>query len=621
MRVTLLVLVCSFGCGAGGRGSSGSSEARGSKPSDVPPLPYEEDTAAVVDTASPEAQTTVVTACAGGGGDFATLGEAIDAAPDGAVIEACPGVYPERLSVAGRDLTLRGTGGAGDTMVDALGEGVALDVTAGASLAVEGVTFVSGRGDDVGGAVRCADASLALSDVEVRGGSARAGGGLGVARCDVAATRLVAAQNTGEEHGGGVYFEDATGSLSDGDVRANRASYGGGVAVVGGDMRVTSSRVSANHAFVEGGGVWLSADTVTVADSEIVGNGATWSGGGVYVFEGAGELAGNRVADNESLEDGGGICAWTSAVRIAGNVIEGNRAQDDAGGLRIFHGDSVIEANVFRANESGGDGGGAKVSHAYNEWIDNRFESNVTGGRGGGLEIDDDTSHVIGGAFVGNVADGNGGGLHSQLAWYDLVVEDVVFEGNVANGCGGGAAVEDDDPWGVTFARVTFEGNVAGEGGGVCVRSSRVALANVLIVHNLADDGAAVSTDGAIGTLAWVTAWGNVGASALDLGGDLDVHDSIVAGTVAGVGVRAHGDGAWRYNDVWGNEGGAFDGMGDPAGEDGNFSADPLFVDPDGGDWHLDAASPCRDAGEPGETDADGSPADLGRFGGPNGAG
>ncbi len=44
----------------------------------------------------------------------------------------------------------------------------------------------------------------------------------------------------------------------------------------------------------------------------------------------------------------------------------------------------------------------------------------------------------------------------------------------------------------------------------------------------------------------------------------------------------------------------------------GNISADPLFVDPDNGDYHLSAESPCVDAGDPefepeeGETDIDG---------------
>jgi hypothetical protein len=40
-------------------------------------------------------------------------------------------------------------------------------------------------------------------------------------------------------------------------------------------------------------------------------------------------------------------------------------------------------------------------------------------------------------------------------------------------------------------------------------------------------------------------------------------------------------------------------GDGDFAGRNGNISADPLFVDPTGGDWRLRFGSPCVDTGLP----------------------
>ena len=48
---------------------------------------------------------------------------------------------------------------------------------------------------------------------------------------------------------------------------------------------------------------------------------------------------------------------------------------------------------------------------------------------------------------------------------------------------------------------------------------------------------------------------------------------------------------------------------------EGNIDADPLFVDPDEGDYHLTADSPCIDAGDPeSNPDPDGSRADMGAF-------
>jgi parallel beta-helix repeat protein len=69
-------------------------------------------------------------------------------------------------------------------------------------------------------------------------------------------------------------------------------------------------------------------------------------------------------------------------------------------------------------------------------------------------------------------------------------------------------------------------------------------------------------------------------------------------------------------NDVFGNAGGDYDHF-DPSVNQGNLSVNPLFVDRASGDFHLQAGSPCIDAGDnsavtPGNTDLDGKPRILG---------
>jgi hypothetical protein len=83
------------------------------------------------------------------------------------------------------------------------------------------------------------------------------------------------------------------------------------------------------------------------------------------------------------------------------------------------------------------------------------------------------------------------------------------------------------------------------------------------------------------------------------------------------VGVWNYGDlNNWRFynNLIWNNSEGNFKDMPDIIGQDGNISADPMFIGD--GDFHLQPGSPAIDAGYKEITDHDGSPGDLGIYGG-----
>jgi hypothetical protein len=57
--------------------------------------------------------------------------------------------------------------------------------------------------------------------------------------------------------------------------------------------------------------------------------------------------------------------------------------------------------------------------------------------------------------------------------------------------------------------------------------------------------------------------------------------------------------------------------MVDPTGSAGNISSDPQFVDLES--FRLRADSPCVNAGDPAVEDPNGTRADMGRYGGPEG--
>jgi len=79
----------------------------------------------------------------------------------------------------------------------------------------------------------------------------------------------------------------------------------------------------------------------------------------------------------------------------------------------------------------------------------------------------------------------------------------------------------------------------------------------------------------------------------------------------------------FAYNLIWGNEGDDTRCGGDELCENftGRINADPKFVNPEGGDFHLQAGSPAINSGDPDISDPDGSRSDMGVYGGPGACG
>jgi hypothetical protein len=103
------------------------------------------------------------------------------------------------------------------------------------------------------------------------------------------------------------------------------------------------------------------------------------------------------------------------------------------------------------------------------------------------------------------------------------------------------------------------------------------------------------------------------------------VFNNIIFGAKSGGGIVWEGDyleGTIQFNNVWGNTPGnygaigtndfTFDGLIDKTGAYGNISQDPLFVDAENNNYHLQMDSPCVNTGDPGiapaagEADIDG---------------
>lgn len=271
--------------------------------------------------------------------------------------------------------------------------------------------------------------------------------------------------------------------------------------------------------------------------------------------------------DTPGFGDGGGVRIASTSPTITGNSIVDNRACAGAG-IHISFGSPLVQGNTISRNTqqgcSGGiGGGGIGIRGAGSAQIlGNVISSNaMTSSDGGGLALfAAGTPTISGNTITGNAASGlspcaSGGGI------YMVNLSDALIAGNL------------------------IAGNSAGCGGGVYWLVPFGARGPLLVNNTIADNsGAGIFADGfdAQALLVNNLIVASATQTALYCGNFNDLNPPII-----------------RFNDVWSPSGGAYGGIcTDQTGLNGNLSADPLFVNPGGGNYHIRAGSPAIDAGD-----------------------
>ncbi len=584
--------------------------------------------------------------------EYTTIQQGITQAPDGFTLLVCPGVYPENLAATPRNLTVQSMSGAAVTTIDGTGSRV-ITAGAGADITFVGFTVINGGAGD-GAGVHCNNATLGLEDNIVDGHNALNNGGAVYATgCAVLFAGNTFTNNTAGNSGGAAYFTGSSGTVGSSTWDGNTAVEGGALSATGGGLVISNNTFDSNTATNTsentwgtgsgGGAVWISGNP-SLQDNTVSGNHSNYNGGGVWVRNGTGLVSGNTIEDNTCDEDGGGMYTRLSSNLITGNAFEDNTADDDAGGLRVYRGSHTIEDSTFSGNTAGDDGGGLKMSHSSNAVTNCSFEGNSANDAGGGIELDNETAPVTGCTFEGNDAD-IGGGLHSWRNEGPIMLADNTFTGNTAD-CGAGIGF-DNDIYLITVADSTFEGNNAVDGGAFCIdkrpqkgpdgligtaddfyEESNVLVHNSFFIDNDAsDDGGAVYVKFGTATFDFVVLHRSdapTGGGAVSKeDGEIHFSNSILDDNDGSSAWETEDNGVmtFEYTNLTGNAGGYVGaGVSDPVGTAGNTGVASGFVDAASGNYQLTSASACVDAGDPALLDVDGSRADMGAYGGPNGS-
>lgn len=399
------------------------------------------------------------------------------------------------------------------------------------------------------------------------GGISCTGAGSQMIRCTITENHLISG------YGGGFY---GTGQLVDCEITLNTGLLGGGAYAV---------------------------SLLTMEDCTIAGNKASSAtgecgglGGGVH----GGEYTNCEIMNNRAFQEGGGAyLAVLNACTIQDNTIFASCHVDPMGGAGISQ--SVATDCVISGNVSGGispyfhynpmNGGGASYSVLDNcQLLNNGVQSTsythmAEGhpGLGGGAFDCQLTDCLIRGNFLEShdVEGSKGAGIFGGTAENCRIVDNhgVVLPGTGGYSVGGGAG-------GADLTRCELSGNSADYGGGAW----NCTLTNCSLTNNTANlTGGAVSAappepGGSQATSAVMNSvlWGN----APD---EVDANGLVITTS---------------YSNIAGNIAGPW-----------NISSDPYFWDPATSDVHLQANSPCIDAGNPASPrDPDGSRNDMGAY-------
>jgi predicted outer membrane repeat protein len=178
---------------------------------------------------------------------------------------------------------------------------------------------------------------------------------------------------------------------------------------------------------------------------------------------------------------------------------------------------------------------------------------------------------------------------------HELRVEDSLFLRNRATE--GGGAIRHDGRT-LTLRRCVFiENETDGNGGAVYSQGGQPSLdaEGCLFMDNVAYNGAALTSylNPRISGCTFYrnrTTWVEGAAIEVSLAHGPTVERCIVAGTINGYGIGCWEGLTYHCFCFWQNERGDAAGY---CGSDCSFDADPLFCDPDAGDFHISGDSPC----------------------------
>ena len=356
--------------------------------------------------------------------------------------------------------------------------------------------------------------------------------------------------------------------ITGGNAFGSASNIGGGIyiyearAIISGCQVFNNTARSAKFGFTYGGGVCLQRSDSTLMGNTIISNSADY-GGGLYLYESDAVLSENSIVSNTApTYGGGGLCVSHGVPQLSGNTIVSNTA-NCGGGMWLWRSPALLSGNTIAANTAAEYGGGLYVHESDASLKGNLVISNVAN-YGGGLYLHGSDALLDGNTVIYNTAN-YGGGL--CLVGNEPKLLNTVVADNQAHASGSGLITWVGSP---RLLNTTIARNNGGDGTGVFICSGSAILTNTILVGHAQGVYASGYTTATLEATLW-------------------------------------GSGEWANGTDWGGDGAVITGT-------HNYWGDPAFVDPDGGDYHIEFTSAALDRGVDAGvvTDMDGYPRPIG---------
>ena len=395
--------------------------------------------------------------------------------------------------------------------------------------------------------------------------------------------------------------QDDTVRIENFRIKRGNSERGGGLSIARSSVVINNVELSNNNSSNNGGAINAINSTMTVHNSLFFLNSSDSLGGSIYSKETFLELDGLEVRNNSSLA-GGAVGLDTLSKCIINNSQIFNNGANVGGGIAVFNGGklTILNSDIYGNNAAGGlipqhsdpdnfplYGGGGGLYQQFSDSLvilNSNFEDNTTlPGIGGGLAIYYSSDIVLENVNInGNESGGAGGGI-CFLRSDNINYTSGMIRDNRSNSNSGGGIMMGTETFdasiiiNATFNRLNFINNYAQVGGGgLMLWSAEVNVYNSTFSQNEANDNNGVDN------------WSGGGLSSHSMA-EPNIINSIFydnypnslyhPSTTSSMSVK------YSLLEEF------------HTGVENLVEIDPLFNDPENGDFTLQPNSPCIDAG------------------------